>query len=212
MRMIQSTAAALLLGLTTAGTTQAASISYILDQSSSMADDIGYLQVTISDGVSGAIDFAVRMLDPLMAVAGKKFGIQKFSFNLIPGAAAEADNVTGLPEGWNARNGGRLDGFGRFDVSLKGNGDSRVSNLNFSITGVDGDQLLDYVSLSTGHVKDEHAFFAANVHGLAVASSGSQATFGGTAATTVVPVPAAIWLLSSGLGLLSCFTRRRTAI
>ncbi len=39
-----------------------ASVTYILDQSNSMADDIGYLEVKISDGASGAIDFVVRML------------------------------------------------------------------------------------------------------------------------------------------------------
>ncbi|MFZ1625835.1 MAG: hypothetical protein WAU48_13770 [Gammaproteobacteria bacterium] len=37
-------------------------VTYILDQSNSMADDIGYLEVKVSDGVSGAIDFAIRML------------------------------------------------------------------------------------------------------------------------------------------------------
>ena len=55
--------ALLMLGLATAGNASAASLSYVLDQSGSMADNVGYLQVTISDGLDGAIDFAVRLLE-----------------------------------------------------------------------------------------------------------------------------------------------------
>ena len=56
--------ALLMLGLATAGNASAASLSYVLDQSGSMADNVGYLQVTISDGLDGAIDFAVRLSSP----------------------------------------------------------------------------------------------------------------------------------------------------
>lgn len=200
--------ALLMLGLATAGNASAASLSYVLDQSGSMADNVGYLQVTISDGLDGAIDFAVRLLEPLREVAGDRFGIQKFSFNIAPGASAGPVDVTGLPDGWRAMNGGSLGGFGRFDVSLKGNGTNRVDELTFSIAGVESDVLMDYVSLSTGHVTGDHAFFAARAYGVDVVNAGRQVSFGGTTAASVVPIPATIWLLGSALGIIVPFRRR----
>jgi hypothetical protein len=197
-----------MLGLASASNAPAASISYVLDQSDSMADGIGYLQVTISDGLSGAIDFVVQVLDPLREIAGDRFGIRKFSFNIAQGVKAGPVDVTGLPDKWRARKGGNLAGFGQFDVTLKGNGANRVDRLTFSITGVDSDVPMDYVSLSTGHVAGDHAFFVARVSGMDVAKPGRQASFGsGTAAATVVPVPAAVWLFGSALGLLVPFRR-----
>jgi hypothetical protein len=194
-----------------ATTTPAASLSYILDQSSSMPDDTGYLQVTISDGLAGAVDFLVTMLQPLSDAAGDRFGIQKFSFNVAPGASAEAVNVSGLPDGWRAMNGGSISDFGRFDIALKGNGSHRVEELSFSITGIDADALVDYVSLSTGHAADGHSLFAARVYGVNVADSGRRVSVGGISAASVVPAPAAIWLLGSAIGLLMPFRRRSAA-
>lgn len=201
----------LMLGLAAASNAPAASISYVLDQSDSMADDVGYLQVTISDGLDGAIDFVVRVLEPLREVAGDRFGIQKFSFNIAPGTSAGPGDVTGLPDGWRAMNGGSLGGFGRFDVSLRGNGANRLDELTFSISGVGSDEPMDYVSLSTGHVAGDHAFFAARAYGVDLANAGRQAAFGGASAASVVPVPATIWLLGSALGALGSFRRRWSA-
>jgi hypothetical protein len=197
-----TTLALAVLGTLAAGTSSAASVSYVLDQSDVMPDDVGYLQVTISDGLDGAIDFSVRMLAPLLDVAGDRFGIQKFSFNIVPGTSGGAVDVTGLPDGWRAKNGGSLGGFGRFDVALKGNGTSRVEELTFSIAGVDADVPADYVSLSTGRVADGHALFAARVYGVDVAGIGRQVVVGGPALTAVVPVPAALWLLGSAVATL----------
>lgn len=197
------------LGLAVAGPASAASLAYVLDQSDRMPDGPGYLQVTISDGLDGAIDFSVRALAPLLDVAGARFGIQKFSFNLAPGTSAAAVDVTGLPDGWRARNGGSLGGFGRFDVAVKGNGTNRVDELAFSVTGVDGDVLTDYISLSTGHVDGAHAFFAARIYGVDIDGVGRQVDFGGSALATVVPAPATLWLLGSAAGSLVAFRRRR---
>lgn len=202
-------ATALLILALAAGNTTAASLSYVLDQSDSMPDDTGYLEVTISDGLAGAIDFVVRLLQPLQEVRGDRFGIQRFSFNLAPGAGAEAADVSGLPAGWRAMNGGRLGGFGRFDISLKGKGAHRADELKFTITGVESDVLMDYVSLSTGHAANKHSLFAARMHGVNLAKSGRQAAFGGiSSAASPVPVPATVWLLGSALGLLVPLRRR----
>lgn len=206
MRSTTQATTLLMLGLAAAGNVSAASLTYVLDQSDVLPDDTGYLQVTISDGLDGAIDFNVRILDPLGDVAGDRFGIQKFSFNLAPGATAGPADVSGLPDGWRSMNGGSLGGFGRFDVALKGNGSHRVDELTFSITGIDADVLTDYVSLSANRLGGERAWFAARAYGVDVASSGRQASFG-SAATSVVPVPATIWLLGSALGVLVPFRR-----
>jgi hypothetical protein len=197
------------LGLAFTGTTSAASLSYVLDQSDRMADGVGYVEVTISDGPDGAIDFAVRALPPLLDVAGERFGIQKFSFNIAPGTSAAAVDVTGLPDGWRARNGGSLGGFGRFDVAVKSNGTDRVDTLAFSVTGVAADVLTDYISLSTGHVDGAHAFFAARIYGVDIAGVGRQVAVGGSTLATVVPAPASLWLLGSAAGALVAVRRRR---
>ena len=58
-------AAVLASGLLAAGTSQAASISYYLDQSNVLADGTNWLQVTIADGAEGSVDFTVQILQPL---------------------------------------------------------------------------------------------------------------------------------------------------
>ena len=187
--------AALLVGLLSVSTSQAESISYYLDQSNRLADGINYLLVTISDeGKDGTIDFTVEALQPLIDLAGSKFGIQMFGFNVVGGTGAEARNVSALPDNWRARNGGRMDGFGLFDITMqvtsKGHDDSDKTNgrgheehgngkglghdgglnlqqpLTFSITGVKFDELLSYVDLSTGYAPEGFSFFSARVTGL----------------------------------------------
>ncbi len=147
------------------GPTQATSVSYYLDQSNSLPDDINYLQVTVADGVNGAIDFTVSILGPLMDGGMKRFGIQKFAFNITPGLETEAMDVGRLPAGWRAKNGGRMDGFGRFDIKLVGRGWSRQNELTFSIEGIDGDRPEDYVLLPTGRAPEGDSYFAALVSG-----------------------------------------------
>ena len=113
-------AAALLIGLFGASTVQAASVSFYLDQSNRLADDVNYLQVTIADGAAGAIDFTVTALQPLLDIAGNNFGIQDFAFNVVGGTGAARRNVSDLPSRWRARNGGRMPGFGLYDMTVSG--------------------------------------------------------------------------------------------
>ena len=216
----QHFAAALLIGLFGATTSQAASVSFYLDQSNKLTDGVNYLQVTVADGADGAIDFTVTALQPLLDMAGDNFGIQRFAFNIVGGTATERRDVTALPTDWRARNGGRMAGFGLYDITLNGRGkpDSRQDPLTFSITGVSLDTILSYVDLSTGRSPQGYSFFSAHVAGLNFGNCESpnsksarsvendtdsscigSAYFGGTQA---VPAPPAIWLLGTAVAAL----------
>ena len=205
---------ALLIGLLSATTSQAGSISYFLDQSNRLADGVNYLLVTISDeGKEGTIDFKVEALQPLIDLAGDNFGIQMFGFNVVGGTGAEARNVSSLPDKWRAQNGGRMDGFGLFDITLqakrRGHDDSEKENgkghdehgngkglghdgglnlqqpLTFSITGVSFDELLSYVDLSTGYAPEGFSLFSARVSGLMPGDCGGEKDgYGGKCDTT----------------------------
>ena len=150
---------------TLTGTAHSAALSFSLDQSNALADGIDYLQVTVADGADGAIDFTVEVLGPLLDLAAGNFGLQSFGFNVVPGGDAEGADITNLPDGWRARNGKRMDGFGLFDIRLQGRGHARLETLTFSISGVDGDTPEDYAIFSTGNTSQGHQFFAAHVAG-----------------------------------------------
>ncbi len=225
-------AAALLTGLFMASSSQAASVSYFLDQSNKLADGINYLKVTIADGAEGSVDFTVEALQPLLDLAGDNFGIQKFGFNILGGVAAEADDVSALPENWRARNGGRMDGFGLYDVTLKGKGKNRQDPLTFSIDGVTLDTILSYVDLSTGRSPQGFSLFSAKVSGFDFGDCDSggkddkkgpygldggkggkcvhSAYFGGVTEMGAVPAPPAVWLLGTAVAGLAV-RRFRTA-
>ncbi len=223
-------AAALLTGLFMATSSHAASMSYFLDQSNKLSDGINYLKVTISDGAEGSVDFTVEALQPLLDLAGDNFGIQKFGFNVLGGVAAEAEDVTALPENWRARNGGRMDGFGLYDITLKGKGKNRQDPLTFSIEGVTLDTILSYVDLSTGRAPQGFSLFSAKVSGFNFGNcdgdggkdedkkgpSGTDggkcthsAYFGGVTSSNV-PAPPAVWLLGTAVAGLAV-RRFRTA-
>lgn len=215
-------------GFVLAAPAQAASLSYFLDQSNALGDNVNYLQVTIADGADGAIDFTVQALEPLLDIAGDNFGIQSFAFNVVPGGDAEAFNVTNLPDGWRARDHYRMSLFGFFDIKLYGGGNSRLDTLTFSITGIEGDSVEDYAILSKGNATGGHQLFAARVAGfdygelcgspefsrLTKSSSSkciNSAFFAGSTVTNPVPLPATAWLFAVGIGAVAMRTRRRYA-
>jgi hypothetical protein len=198
--------AALLICLFSATTSQAASVSFYLDQSNRLADGVNYLQVTIADGADGAIDFTVTALQPLLDKAGSNFGIERFAFNVVGGTAAERSDITGMPSRWRARNGGRMDGFGLFDIQVDALGRRQAQDpLTFSITGVDLDTVLSYVDLSSGRAPEGFSLFSARVVGLDADWCGPEVTgacvrhafFGGS--VEAVPAPPAIWLLGTAI-------------
>lgn len=222
-------AAGLLVGLSFASSSQAASISYFLDQSDKLADGTNYLQVTIADGADGAIDFTVTALQPLLDLAADKgFGIVKFAFNVLPDVKVQRKNVdfTSLPKGWVYGQQQDMDGFGRFDRRLRvTNAKTPLSpSISFSIVGIDFDTLASYVELSRDSTEGP-AFFSARVAGLnlpCVQPTGrsspsstssckpTDAFFGGVQA---VPAPPALWLLGTAVAGLAVrrFRSRRAA-
>ncbi len=181
--------AGLVTGLVFAAPSQAATVSYLLDQSNKLADGINYLQVTISDeGTPGSIDFTVKALQPLLDLAGENFGIQRFGFNVLGGVGAEAQDVAQLPANWRARNGGRMAGFGLFGITLKAKANGKDKDkdgplnvqdpLTFSIVGVDLDTVLSYVDLSTGRAPQGFSLFSAQVTGLNFGNCGGKGVEG----------------------------------
>jgi hypothetical protein len=207
-------AAALLIGLFSATTTQAASVSFYLNQSNSLPDDVNYLQVNIADGADGAIDFTVIALQPLLDIAGENFGIEKFAFNVLGGVGTWIDNVTAMPTGWQAGANTLVSGFGTYDLVVDHQGSSGHDPVTFSITGIDLDTVMSYVGLSSGDSPQGPSFFSAYVGGFnfgdcADTTARSKNCYNGAffGGGTAVPAPAAIWLLGTAVGAL--VVRRR---
>jgi hypothetical protein len=193
---------------------QAASVSVMLDRSDNpglIADGGEYLEVTISDGIGGAIDFSVISLEELHDLEGyvDPLGITAFSFNAGTSGATLGDIVA--PAGWDnaipataATVELGIGAFGEFDFILTRAAGDAQDPLQFSIVGVAGDTPHDYLaSLSIGEAFHGNALFAAQVLGIHVALPGGEepnnhlytAAFAGE----VVPLPAAAWLFGSAL-------------
>src|SRR3989344_5797121 len=154
----------LVTALTPLAPAQAASVSFLLDQSNKLPDGtdyLDYLKVTIDDqGALGAINFTVETLDELSARACKKFGILSFGFN---GAELDKENIFGLPDGWKFKNDKKMDGFGKFENVLIGKKWDRQDPLTFSIVGIDSDSISSYASSHNG---GDGVFFSAYAGGL----------------------------------------------
>ena len=92
-------------------------------------------------------------------------------------------------------------GFGKFDFQATGIGSSRTQVLTFSIAGVVGDDVNSY---AIGYTPESEAYFASHIAGYDDGVSGN--TSGKFA--SAVPVPAAVWLFGSALGMLGWMRRR----
>ena len=194
-------------------------------------DNTPYLSVLIRDGAdasgydlggytatSSDVVFTVSALTAPDSVAGNNYGIQKFSFNTIHPRADFAANGSNfiLPDGWGLSNGGNAGGFGKFDIKLGTTGSHRLDSLSFAITNIAGDGAVDYFALSDGNAGEGNFFFAVHLAGFdasqtnGISSSwfaGASGEPGGAdyplALLQPVPVPAALWLLGSGMALFA---------
>lgn len=223
-------AAGLLVGLSFASSSQAASISYFLDQSDKLADGTNYVQVTISDGANGAIDFTVTALQPLLDLAAPgRFGITKFAFNVLPDVKVQRKNVdfTSLPKGWAYGQQQDMNGFGKYDRRLRVTSSKTplTPSISFSIIGIDFDTIASYVELARNSVEGP-SFFSARVEGLNLGCdslpTGRSATrsttckptdafFGGVQTAPAVPAPPALWLLGTAIAGLAVRRFRKAA-
>jgi len=185
----------------------AASVTYQLDQSNDLADGPIYATVTIADGVAGNIDFSVEIIESAFPAPLSNFGMQAFFFNYAASLNVTAANIIDVnPDSWIIREDKNAGGgFGKFEFEATGSGSTRTSLLTFSIAGVAGDTIADY---ATGYADDTTEFFAAHIAGYDDAESGN--TSGKFAGSTVVPIPAAVWLFGSALGMLA-WVRRKVA-
>ena len=90
-----------------------------------------------------------------------------------------------------------------FEFQATGSGSTPTSILTCSIAGVSGDTVADY---ALGYADDMGEYFAAYIAGYDDSQSGN--TSGKFAGSTVVPVPAAVWLFGSALGILGWVRRK----
>lgn len=176
----------------TAIPSQAASISFYLNQSNRFPDDVNYISVTLTENETGGVDILAKTLDTL---SGHKdhFGIQKFAFSLT---GETTGNITGLPDSWRVKENKPIKDLGMFDVRLQGKGKARTDSLSFTVNDVD--------------LSNFEPLFAAQASGFQHKHHSHSAYFTGSTPVTPVPIPAAVWLFGTGLmGLIGVARRRQ---
>jgi len=168
--------AATLAGLLFAGSLSAATIpppsgtNIYLNQSgqdATLPDGTDYLRVNIQDGVDGAIDFMIEPLQPLFDLVEEfeltNAGIQAFAFN-FGSSGASLENIVPENVSWSVAGRSVFNDFGEFDAVLSG--PTRKSVLKFSIVGVEGDTVTDYLTvLSQGDAPQGNWLFGAELTG-----------------------------------------------
>jgi len=181
---------------------QAASVSYLLNESNSLPD-APYATVTIDDlGTSDTIQFTVTP-NHAELVPGSNYGVQQFGLNLIGSIASGTTWI--LPANWSANVGSyNMSLFGNFEVEVKKAGQGvRQDPLVFSLKNSG----LTVNSFAEGSTTEGY-YFAAHIAGFTAPVVTGQSTWVGGSTVAPVPVPAAAWLFGTGLAALGLVRRR----
>ena len=224
-------AAATVATIALTGQASAAMTSFYLNQSnvSILPDGTNYLLLTILDGadavgrvingytsVAGDVVFELQTLPALSQYAQDKYGLDEFAFNTTMNLGQfGASNFKGLPANWSVGMGSQnADGFGKFELLPGTNGANNLADpLFFAIGGITADSASSYQELASGNAGQGNYYFAAHVINFQVPGDSAHTTsawFGGNELATV-PLPAAAWLLLSGLATVGGFVRRRAS-
>ncbi|RRQ20541.1 VPLPA-CTERM sorting domain-containing protein [Thiohalobacter thiocyanaticus] len=194
----------------------ASTTSYVLNESNVLPDGSPYLGVDITERAEaeGTFDFSVKTLDGLN-LSGDNPGIQEFGFNVEPAMttsttgdgvelAYEPLQFSDLPGGWSVQTDKNMSEFGRFDVRLKGTGDNRTDELNFSLAGTSAELIGSTFAAHVAGIEGDHesGFFGG---GELQQGNGDE-----VAPPEAVPLPAAAWLFGSGLLGMVGVARRKS--
>jgi hypothetical protein len=173
----------------------ASSVTYYMDQSNALANDVNYGSVLVDDG-TGDLDFTVNVIDP----EGWRFSSFYFSLGGTLG-----DVTVNAPSQWNVDSGMNVSEFGAFTDGVYGSGAPRLKS-TFTFTVASTVSLtLDNLVLNSSGYRFASQMKCATQGGNACSGAGTDSN--GDPITShwvangvpAVPLPAAVWLFGSVL-------------
>ncbi len=155
-------------------------------------DSIFHVEVSLAPGLDGFLN------------AGSNFGIDKFFMNTtLDLSCGMIKNLS--PDNWKIFLNKNVAGFGRFDIRFMGGGKGRTDTFSFDIDYTSPVTDADFFVVSEGNAGNGPGHFAAHIAGF------SHEGFGSAHVRNIIPEPASLLLIGSGLaGLLVVSRRKKT--